>query len=84
MVLKPFYFVRVCALVAQLCRILRGPMDCSPSDSATLQIPLSMEFSRREHWSGLLFPTPGVLSDPGIEPTSLESPTLADGFFTTL
>ena len=29
------------------------------------------------------FPTPGNLLDPGIEHTSLESPALADGFFTT-
>ena len=39
---------------------------------------------RQEYWSGLLFPTPGVLSDPKIKPTSLESPTLTGGFFTTL
>ena len=32
--------------------------------------PLSMEFSRQEYWSGLLFPSPGDLSDPGIEPGS--------------
>ena len=30
-----------------------------------------MEFSRQEYWSGLLFPSPGDLPDPGIEPTSL-------------
>ena len=32
--------------------------------------PLSMEFSRQEHWSGLPFPSPGDLPDPGIEPRS--------------
>ena len=32
------------------------------------QAPLSMEFSRQEYWSGLLFPSPGDLPDPGIEP----------------
>ena len=31
------------------------------------QAPLSMEFSRREYWSGLPFSTPGDLPDPGIE-----------------
>ena len=31
----------------------------------------SMGFSRKEYWSGLLFPLPGGLSDPGIEPRSL-------------
>ena len=34
------------------------------------QAPLSMEFSREEYWSGLPFLSPGVLSDPGIEPKS--------------
>ena len=35
--------------------------------------PLSMGFSRQEYWSGLPFPSPGDLPDPGIE---LESPAL--------
>ena len=34
------------------------------------QAPLSMEFYRQEYWSGLPFPSPGDLSDPGIEPRS--------------
>ena len=38
-----------------------------------------MGFSRPEYWSGLSFPTPGDLLDPGIEPTS---PALAGEFFT--
>ena len=29
--------------------------------------PLSMEFSRQKYWSGLPFPSPGDLHDPGIE-----------------
>ena len=32
------------------------------------QAPLSMRFSRQEYWSGLPFPSPGDLPDPGIEP----------------
>ena len=37
-----------------------------------------MEFSRQEYWTGLPFPSPGDLPDPGIEPVS---PTLqADSF----
>ena len=32
------------------------------------QASLSMEFSRQEYWSGLPFPSPGDLPDPGIEP----------------
>ena len=47
------------------------------------QAPLSMGFSRQEYWSALLFPPPGDLPNPGIEPTSLMSPALAGGFFTT-
>ena len=34
------------------------------------QAPLSIWFSRQEHWSGLPFPSPGDLPDPGIEPRS--------------
>ena len=55
------------------------------SDSVTLwtvacQAPLSTEFSRQEDWSGLPFPSPGDLPDPGIEPRSL---ALAGEFLTT-
>ena len=35
------------------------------------QAPRSMGFSRQEYWSGLPFPSPGDLPDPGIEPKSL-------------
>ena len=35
------------------------------------QAPPSMRFSRHEYWSGLPFPSPGDLPDPGIEPVSL-------------
>ena len=35
-----------------------------------------MGFFRREHWSGLLFPPPGNVPDPGIEPSSPVSPAL--------
>ena len=46
------------------------------------QARLSMEFSRQEYWSGLPFPSPGDLPDPGMEPASLMSPALTGGFFT--
>ena len=55
-------------------------LSCSVmDDSATpwtvaLQAPLSMEFSRQEYWSGLLFPPPGDLPNPGIESASPTSP----------
>ena len=43
------------------------------------QAPPSMGFSRQEHWSGLPFPSPGDLPDPGIEPRSpaLQADTLS-------
>ena len=47
------------------------------------QAPLSMRFSRQEHWSGLPCPPLGNLPDLAIEPASLTSPALAGGFFTT-
>ena len=34
------------------------------------QAPLSMGFSRQEYWSGVPFPSPGDLPDPGLEPRS--------------
>ena len=47
------------------------------------QAPLSMGFPRKEYWSGLPFPPPGDLPNPGIKPRSPASPALAGGFFTT-
>ena len=35
------------------------------------QAPLSKGFSRQEYWSGLPFPSPGALPDPGLKPESL-------------
>ena len=49
-------------------------------DSIGRQAPLSMGFSRQEYWSGLLFPSPGDVPDPGIKPASH---TLAGRFFAT-
>ena len=60
-------------VVAQSCPTLCDPMTVAH------QVPLSMGFSRQEYWSGLSFPSPGDLPNPGIE---LESSALADRFFT--
>ena len=57
-------------------------MDCSLPGSSICGVchaPLSVGFPRQEHWSGLQFPSPGDLADPGTEPPS---PALAGGFFT--
>ena len=51
--------------------------------TVALQASLSMGFSRQEYSSGLPFLSPGHLPNPGIKPTSLTSPALAGGFFTT-
>ena len=67
----------MCVKLLQLCPTLCDPIDCSP------QAPLSMRFSRQEHWSGFLCPPPGDLPDPETEPVPLLSPALADRFFTT-
>ena len=50
-------------------------MDCSPPGSSVHEI--------LQYWSGLPFPSPGHLPNPGIEPASPVSPALAGGFFTT-
>ena len=47
------------------------------------QSALSMGFSRQEDWSGLPWPPPGDLPDPGFKPSSLMFPALAGRFFTT-
>ena len=60
-------------LVAKLRLTLSTPW------AAACQALLSMGFPRQEYWSGLPFPSPGDLPDPGIEPTS---PALTGGFFT--
>ena len=49
-------------LIAKTCPPLCDPMDCSPP------APLSMGFPRQDSWSGLPFPSPGDLLDPGIKP----------------
>ena len=64
-------------LKLQWCLTLCNPMDCSPPDSS---VPGTLQ-ARTLEWVAI--PPPGDLPDPGIEPRSLMSPTLAGGFFTT-
>ena len=49
------------------------------SRTVACQAPLSMEFSRQVHYSGLPLPSSGDLPDPGTEPTTPESPALHVG-----
>ena len=70
-------------LVFELCVCVPSHSVISDSDPWTvaLQDPLFMEFSRQKYWSGLPFPTPWDLPDPGIESMSLAPPALAGKFF---
>ena len=60
-------------LVSKLCLTLTIPWTIG------LQVPLSMEFTSQESWSGLPFPSLGDLPDPEIEP---RSPVLTGRLFT--
>ena len=63
-------------LVAKLCPTLEILW------TVACQASLSMGFSRQEYWSGLPFPSPGDLPDPGIKPGS--AALQADGLPTEL
>ena len=65
---------RHCSYILSLC----NSIDYSLPGSSVHGI------SRQEYWSGLPFLTPGVLPDPGIQPTSLAFPALASRFFTSV
>ena len=79
-ILYIFLCFMVCILIcvhAQSCLTLCNPVTVAH------QAPLSMGISRQEYWSGLPFPPPEDLPDPGIKPVSPASPALAGRFFTT-
>ena len=63
-----------------VCMLSRVQLFATPW---TRQTPLSVGFFRQEYWGWLPFPPLVDLLDPGIEPTSLVSPALAGGFFTS-
>ena len=71
---EELWFVSICACSVAL-SVAPLPVAC--------QAPLSMEFSKQEHWSRLLFHPPRDLPNPGIKPMSLVSPAWASGFFPT-
>ena len=72
----------------QIINVIKSPACCSvahpcptllqPPWTAAHQAPLPMEFSQQEHWSGLPFPFPGDLPNPGVESAS---PALAGRLF---
>ena len=65
------------SLWAQSCRLPATPL------TAPRQAPRSAGFPRQGYWSGVPFPPPGGLPDPGVEPQPLASPALAGRLFTT-
>ena len=68
---------RVC--IVSGAQLLSGVRLFAILRTVACQAPLSVEFSKQEYRSGLLFSPPGDLPDPGIEPSS---PQLAGRFFT--
>ena len=68
-------------LVAKSCSTLCYPKDCRLGHR---QAPLSLGFSRQEYWSGLSFPAPECLLDPGIRRAAPNVfPYISGRFFTT-
>ena len=65
----------MCAKLLQSCPTLQPYGPC--------RAPLSMGFSRQEYWSGLPFPSPGDLPDPGIKSVSSSAACAASRFFAT-
>ena len=60
-------YLVICAV---LCLVTQLYPTLQPHGLVACQAPLSMGFSRQEHWSGLPFPSPGDLPNPGNEPRS--------------
>ena len=56
----------------QPCLVAKSCLTLSIQWTEACQAVLFMGFTRQEYWSGLPFPSPGDLSDPGIETVSLE------------
>ena len=75
------FIISVCDVC--VCLVSQACLTLATLWTVALQVPLCMEFSRQEYWSGLPFTIPGDLPDPWIEPRSLASSTLAGGFFST-
>ena len=74
------YCVLCCA--QWLCHI--QPLVTRPHGLQPTRLLCPWGFSRQEYWSGLPFPSPGDLPNPGIEPVFLVSPALAGRFLTTV
>ena len=64
------YCVNIAIVHARVLSHFSRVQLCAKLWTVARQAPPSMEFSRQEYWSGLLFPSPGDLPNPGIEPES--------------
>ena len=62
------YLVRTCSIHESESEVV--PHSLGPHGLVAYQAPPSVGFSRQEYWSGLPFPSPGDLPDPGIKPGS--------------
>ena len=80
----PITFALLCTIETKERYQLSCVQLFAASWTVALPAPLSMGFPRQEYWSGLPFPSPGDLPDPGIEPMALVSPALARAFFATV
>ena len=58
--------IEAALLISGVCQSL-SRVHCVTPWTAARQAPLSMGFSRQEYWSGLPFPSPGDLPNPGIK-----------------
>ena len=73
----PYTWFLICKLKAvHVCSVTSVVSSSATPWTVAHQAPLSMGFSRQEYWSGLPYPSPGDLPNPGIEPSSPMSPAL--------
>ena len=63
-----FFIIRSVCVCVCVCEVASVVSVCATLWAAACKAPLSMGFSRQEHWSGLSFPSPGDLPDTWIEP----------------
>ena len=68
----------VCARMRARLSMCSGMSNSVTPRTVAPQASLSIEFSRQEYWSGLAFPPPGDLPDPGIKPTAVASLALQE------
>ena len=65
-----FGFCGICGRISGVRQCAKSCPTLATPWTVACQAPLSTGFSRQAYWSGLPFPSPGDLPDPGIEPGS--------------